>query len=102
MVLGQSATTFAVENIYSDPLRLGLEVLARSRTRLHSGDSKGGPVGHGPQIFSWPPVWSPHIFFLISRLSSFGWNIQQITSGQQHFKQLSRYPLACIQYFPNA
>jgi len=63
MVLGQSATTFAVENIYSDPLRLGLEVLARSRTRLHSGDSKGGPVGHGPPRFFLGPRFGPPIFF---------------------------------------
>ena len=29
-----------------------------------------------PQIFAWPPIWTPTVFFLISRLSSFGWHMQ--------------------------
>jgi len=41
-----------------------------------SGDSKGGPGWvMAPPDFCLAPVWIPN-FFLISRLSSFGWHIQ--------------------------
>jgi len=33
------------------------------------------------------PLFGPPVFFLISRLGSFGWHIQQITFGQQYFKR---------------
>ena len=41
-----------------------------------SADSKGGWVGHAPPDFCLALRLSPPVFFLISRLCSFGWHMQ--------------------------
>jgi len=64
-----------------------------------SGDSKGGPgwAMAPPDFYSAPP-FGPPSFFLIPRLSSFGWHMQ---SCQMHFVKilaiLSTAPdLSCV------
>jgi len=52
-----------------------------------SGDSKGGLGGPWPSQIFGCSQFGPPVMCLISRASSFGSHIQQITFSQQYFRQ---------------